>query len=208
MAAPSRQQRLSVVRGGAQQNQRSRQSGQRGSSGRTRRMGQEYVYGNAVPEPLYDPRREQEEERERRELERERQRQARQKRVDRQIARNRRRALYMSPGYVMFLGVAAALALFVCVNYVNLQSQITSSARNITAMQEELSDLREENNTRYNAVTGSVNMAEVQERALELGMIYASEDQIIEYSSPTSDYVRQYEDIPADGLLAQSDRRE
>ncbi len=208
MAAPSRQQRLSVVTGGAQQNQRSRQSGQRGSSGRTRRMGQEYVYGNAVPEPLYDPRREQEEERERRELERERQRQARQKRVDRQIARNRRRALYMSPGYVMFLGVAAALALFVCVNYVNLQSQITSSARNITAMQEELSDLREENNTRYNAVTGSVNMAEVQERALELGMIYASEDQIIEYSSPTSDYVRQYEDIPADGLLAQSDRRE
>ncbi len=218
--AASRQQRLSVVRGGAGQNQRARQSGQSGSSRqrrlsgqnrsarRTGRSGQEYVYGDAVPEPLYDPRREQEEERERQEMERERQRRARQQRVDRQIARNRRRALYMSPGYVMFLGLAAAVALLVCVNYVNLQSQITNSARNITAMQEELSDLREENNTRYNAVTGSVNMAEVQERADELGMVYASEDQIIEYVSPTSDYVRQYEDIPADGLLAQSEKRE
>ncbi len=216
-AASSRGQKLSVVGGSGNQSQGRRQSGQTGRTGqsartrqstRTRQSRQEYVYGDAVPEPLYDPQREREEERARQEQERQRKRRARQQQVDRQVARNRRRALYMSPGYVMFLGVAAAVALFVCVNYVNLQAQIADSAQNITAMQEELSELREQNNTRYNAATGSVNMADVQERASELGMIYASEDQIIEYSSPTSDYVRQYENIPEDGLLAQSDKRE
>ncbi len=190
-AATTRQQRLSVV-----------------GSRSTREAGGAYVYGNAVPEPVYDPAREREEEQRRQEAEREHQRKVRQQRARRQVAKNRRRALYMSPGYVLFLSMAAAVALFVCVNYVNLQSQITSSARNITVLQEELSNMREENNTRYNAVTNSVNMTEVAERAEELGMVYAAEDQIVEYNSPSSDYVIQYENIPEDGLLAQSDKRE
>ncbi len=204
--ATSRQRNLSVVRGRGE------------GTSRTRQNRQTYVYGDAVPAPAYDPGQDEEERRQarrerilreqelRREQERrEEERRIRQQQAQRQVASNRRRAMYMSPGYVMFLGVAAAVALLVCVNYVNLQSQITSSARNVTVMQEELSELREENNTRYNALTDSVNMAEVQERASELGMVYAAEDQIVEYNSPTSDYVRQYEDIPVDGLLAQSD---
>ncbi len=107
----------------------------------------------------------------------------------------------MSPGYVLFLAAAAAIALIVCVNYVQLQSQITSSARNITVLQEELSDLEEANNTRYNNVTNSVNMEQVRTRAEELGMTYAEADQIVEYSSPSSDYVEQYESIPQDGVI-------
>ncbi len=98
------------------------------------------------------------------------------------------------------------MALIVCVNYVQLQSRITSRSKNITAMQEELANLREENNTKYNAVMDSVNLDEIRDKAQnELGMVYASPEQIVEYDNPATDYVKQYEDIPEDGVLAQSD---
>lgn len=113
----------------------------------------------------------------------------------------------MNSGYVVFLGMAAVLCLVICVNYVKTQSRLTSYSKNITALQEELANLKEENNTKYNAVMDSVNLEEIREKAQkELGMVYASPEQIVEYDRPSTDYVRQYEDIPEDGVLAQSDK--
>lgn len=155
---------------------------------------QMYVYGNTVPKPEYNPGRELEEPK-------------RQKKVSRQVRKNRKKALYISPGYVIFLAVAAVFALVICVNYVQLQSKITSRSKDITAMQQELASLREENTTKYNAVTDSVNLDEVRAKAQEeLGMVYASSDQIVEYDNPASDYIKQYEDIPEDGILARSNK--
>ena len=97
----------------------------------------------------------------------------------------------MNSAYVIFLAVAAVMALIVCVNYVQLQSRITSRSKNITAMQEELAELREENNTKYNAVMDSVNLEEIRDKAQnELGMVYASPEQIVEYDNPATDYVK------------------
>ena len=80
----------------------------------------------------------------------------------------------MSSAYVVFLTVAALMALIVCVNYVQLQSRITSRSKNITAMQEELADMKEENNTKYNAIMDSVNLDEIRDKAqTDLGMVYA-----------------------------------
>lgn len=111
----------------------------------------------------------------------------------------------MNSAYVIFLAVAAVMALVVCVNYIELQSRITSRSKNITAMQEELARLREENNTKYNAVMDSVNLDEIRDRAQnELGMVYASPERIVGYESPATDYVKKYEDIPEDGVLARS----
>ena len=71
--------------------------------------------------------------------------------------------------------------------------------------QEELARLREENNTKYNAVMDSVNLDEIRDRAQnELGMVYASPERIVGYESPATDYVKKYEDIPEDGVLARS----
>ncbi|MGN1165046.1 MAG: hypothetical protein ACI4S2_01285 [Lachnospiraceae bacterium] len=159
------------------------------------RAGQEpmYVYGNAVPKPANEPKKRVSKP---------------QKKVSHQVKRNRRKALRVNQGYVVFLGIAAILALVVCVNYIQLQSKLTSRSKNITAMQKELADMKEENNTRYNAVMDSVNLDEIREKAQkELGMVYASSDQVVEYQSPSSDYVKQYEDIPEDGVLAQSDKK-
>ncbi len=127
------------------------------------------------------------------------------KKTSRQVRKNRNKALRMSEGYVVFLAIAAIAALIVCISYLKLQSEITSRSRNIASLREELADLKEDNTTRYNAVLNSVNLEEVRDKAInELGMIYASPEQIIEYKSPTSNKVKQYEDIPDSGVLAGS----
>ena len=130
--------------------------------------GQMYVYGNVVPKPEQEPVR----------------RQARRpkKKVSRQVQRNRKKALRMSPGYVVFLSIAAILALVICVNYVRLQSRMTGYSKNIASLQGELANMKEENNTKYNAIMDSVNLDEIRERAQEsLGMVYATPEQVIEY---------------------------
>ena len=99
------------------------------------------------------------------------------------------------------------IVLLLCVNYVRLQSEVTKYSKNVTALQEELADLKEENTTKYNAVVDSVNLDVIREKAInQLGMTYATPDQIMEYDNPASDYVKQYENIPENGVLAQSDK--
>ena len=156
-----------------------------------------YVYGNVAAKPETVP--------EYHEKSPERPR----KKASKQVRKNRRKALHMNSTYVIFLSVAAIMALLVCVNYVKLQSRIAGYSKNITAMQTELANLREENNAKYNAVMDSVNLDEIRDRAQnQLGMVYASPEQIIGYDNPAADYVKQYEDIPEDGVLARSGKKD
>nr|WP_294491275.1 hypothetical protein [uncultured Mediterraneibacter sp.] len=153
-----------------------------------------YVYGNTVrqtqPAPLRTPKQTPS---------------AQPKRTSRQVARNRNRAMSISPAYAVFLAVATLCAVFVCVLYLNLQSSVISHSENVTAMQEELADLTEANDTRYNAAADSVNIETVKERAMnEMGMVYASQGTVVEYDRPATDYVKQYSDIPENGVLAKS----
>lgn len=165
----------------------------RRSDYRGRNQRQFYVYGNAVrqaePVPARTPKT----------------RPAQPRRTSRQVVRNRNRAMSISPAYAVFLAVAAVCAVMVCVLYLNLQSDVVSRSEHITALQEDLAELIEANNTRYNAAADSVNLQTVQEKAVnEMGMVYASEGTVIEYDSPSGDYVKQYSDIPESGVLAQS----
>lgn len=153
---------------------------------------QMYVYGNAVPKPEYQPGY--------REPER-RQSQS----VSRQVKQNRKNALRMNKAYVVFLAVAAVMALAVCVNYVQLRSELTARSKNITVLQEKLASINEENTTKYNVIMDSVNLEEIREKAMdELGMVYATENQVVQYDNPSDDYIKQYEDIPEEGVLATS----
>ena len=127
------------------------------------------------------------------------------KKLDRQILKNRRKAMRMNPAYVMFLSFAAVAALVVCVWYLQVRAELTSRTEHITELQQELADAKEENTTRYNVVMDSVNLEEVRDRAInDLGMGYATSDQIIEYQNPVNDYVKQYESIPKSGVLGQT----
>lgn len=151
---------------------------------------QMYVYGNVVPKPVYEPERPAKEP-------------ARPKKVSQQVKNNRRLAMGMNKSYVIFLAVVTVLMLAICVNYVQLRSELISRSKNITALQEELAALSEENLTKYNVIMDSVNLEEVREKAInEFGMAYASEEQMIEYDNPTGDYIKQYDQIPEKGVLA------
>lgn len=153
-----------------------------------------YVYGNTVrremqPAPLAP--------------------QKQPKEISQRVQKNRSKALHMNRGYVIFLAVAAMVALFSCVQYLQLQSEVTSRSKNITALQQELADAKEANTTKYNAIVNSMNLEEVREKAMtELGMVYASVDQVIEYESPTNQMVKKFADIPESGVIASSDKVE
>ena len=142
-----------------------------------------YVYGNAVPKPSYEPEHRQE-----------RSPSEPKKRTSTRVRRNRRKARSMNRAYMIFLTVAAVVAL------------ITSRTENITKLQEELAQLKETNNTKYNSIMDSVNLEEISKKAQEeLGMVPASSDEIVTYDSPATDYVEQKEAVPESGVLAQSD---
>lgn len=158
------------------------------------RYGQFYVYGSVVHQPKVLPNQEKQAVEVRPK-----------KRASSQVKKNRRRALDMSPVYTGFLTMAAICAVIICVVYLQLQAELVQRSENITALQSELADLTEANDTAYNAATDSVNLQEIREKAMnELGMVYAEDGHVVEYNSPTSDYVKQYSDIPSDGVLAKS----
>lgn len=148
--------------------------------------GYAYVYGNTVANPVYQP-----EERESRKRER---------RTSPQVRRNRRRAKKMNREYAIFLTLAFAMVMLIGVLYVKLQMDIIHRTQEISVLQKELTDLKEENTTRYNAVSGELNLDKVREKAQgELGMVYASPGQMIEYKNPVKDYVKRYKEIPKSG---------
>lgn len=131
------------------------------------------------------------------------------KKVSRQTRKNQKRVFHINRGYVVFLAIATAAALIMCVKYLQLQSEISNRSRNIAQLQQEVAELREDNTARYNAALNSVNLEEVREKAMnEFGMVYASPEQIIKYKSPTTNTVTQYESIPKDGVVADSNKME
>lgn len=170
-----------------------RKYNQRTTGRRGNNSSQFYVYGNAVrqAEPL--PKRMTEAQPKQR------------RQMSRQVAKNRHRAMSISPAYAVFLAAAAVCAVLVCMVYLSLQSEVVSRSEKVTAMQEQLADLTEANDTAYNAAADSMNLVTVRDRAMnELGMVPESEGAVVEYDRPTGEYVKQYSDIPESGVLAKS----
>ena len=131
------------------------------------------------------------------------------KELSQRVRKNRSKAMHMSKGYVAFLAGAAFVALFACMQYLQLQSNISNHSKNITALQQELADAKEANTTRYNVIMNSMNLEEIREIAMnEFGMVYASPEQIIKYQQPDGNAVVQYASIPESGIIASADEVE
>jgi cell division protein FtsL len=150
-----------------------------------------YINGNTVRELENSPARQPKED------PREREEQKRRARRRNAARRNRERALYMSKGYVAFLTFCVALSAFFAVTYVKLQADVTQRMKNIASVESQITDLRADNDAHYKRITTSVDLNEIKDIAMnQLGMTYASEDQIIYYSVENSNYMDQYSDIP------------
>ena len=111
--------------------------------------------------------------------------------------RARARAFQMNKGYVTFLSIAAVACLFICVNYLKVQAQVTESRKQISRMESSYSDLKLSNDAAYSKAVSSVDLDKIRDIAInELGMVYANQDQIVTYEKQDKDYVRQYEEVP------------
>lgn len=110
--------------------------------------------------------------------------------------KNREKAFHMSFGYVLFLSLALLLSSYVLIGYIELQASITSTKKVIAELEVEYHNLKVKNDEEYSRINSLVDLDEVKRIAItELGMKYATEEQIVFYDSNESDYVVQLRDI-------------
>ena len=125
--------------------------------------------------------------------------QVRERQVSSKTRKNRSKAMSMSRGFVVFLSAMSIAAMFMCVSYVQLKTEITRQTKKIASLQTDLNDLKSDNDALENSYEASVDLAQIYETATgKLGMHYPNEKQIISYNTDGSGYVRQYTDVPQD----------
>lgn len=111
--------------------------------------------------------------------------------------KNRQKATAMNWGFVVFLAVVCTAILFCSVNYLRYKSEITAKMRSVANLEEELAQLKEDNDAYYSQVTSNVDLNQIKKTAIgRLGMRYPSDDQTVSYSTSGNSYVRQYQDVP------------
>lgn len=148
--------------------------------------GQAYVYGNAAP-AVHRVQTKQDWQ----------QSAARRRAVSNTVRRNQEKALYMDLPYVMMLTIAAVCVLFICVNYLHVQSSISTRIHHIEALEQSLETLKAENDALETRINTDIDLDHIYQVATEeLGMVYANRNQVLLYDKTESEYVRQYEDIP------------
>lgn len=119
------------------------------------------------------------------------------KKVNKHVQRNRAKAKGMNVGYVLYLSAMLCAVVFILVQYIGLQSDLTNCVTTISSMEQELNDLTLANDEEESRINSRMDLEEIRNIAIaELGMTYAKEGQMESFSSEDSDYVRQVADIP------------
>ena len=99
--------------------------------------------------------------------------------------------------YVIVLSVAMIATLVICVQYLQLQSNMTARIRNISKLEAQLEIIKNENDNLEKRINTSVDLDYVYKVATEeLGMVYAKKNQVRMFEKTERGYVRQTEDIP------------
>lgn len=112
--------------------------------------------------------------------------------------RNQQKALRMDKGYVMFLTMAVLITCVISVMYIRIQSDLTEHMHNISRLESQVSDVKIDNEATRKRIETSVDLNHIKDVAInQLGMVYASPDQIMYYEVSDDDYMNQYSDIPS-----------
>ena len=102
----------------------------------------------------------------------------------------------MNPGFMTFLTLAMIFTGIICIQYIKLQSTVTTYVDKISSMEIELDSLKAENDDYESRIKGAIGLESIKKRAMDdLGMSYATDDQIVIYESDGTDYVRQFVSI-------------
>ncbi len=96
------------------------------------------------------------------------------------------------------MGLALLVAGVILTWYITLQSEITATKKNISNMESQLAELKQENDEAYSRANSKLDLEEIKRIAIqEYGMQYADQGQIVTYSDEGgNDYVRQNAEIP------------
>ncbi len=106
------------------------------------------------------------------------------------------KAVPMNKGYIAVAAVAFVIVCGVLMSYVNLQSDITNHIANISKLESKLNEMKLANDETYTKIMSSVDLEEIKRIAVnELGMKYAKEGQVVQYTGEGNDYVRQYGEV-------------
>ena len=152
----------------------------------------EYVYGNAVryAAPELAPQRQPKQEPVRTPEQEER---LRKKKAA--AKKNQQRAMVMNGRFVLFLTIATLVCALFCGMFVMLQAEITTSMKDITALETQISTKKIENDALEKRLAATVNLEDIKAEALALGMSYPAEAQVVTYTVTQTDYMNQYGDI-------------
>ncbi len=105
-----------------------------------------------------------------------------------------------SLSYLIVLSVALVLTGLILTWYITMQSEITSSVKNIASLESQYNELKSSNDEAYNQANSSLDLDEIKRIAIqEYGMQYADQGQIVTYSDEGgNDYVHQSSEIPSE----------
>lgn len=122
-------------------------------------------------------------------------------RPERQVEHKRKKktekALAFDFAYTAFLTCAIICTFVACVSMLTLQAKITTQTKTITKLENTLNTLMADNDAASVRLNSSVDLNEMYRIATqELGMVYPTAGQVIEYESENQEYVTQYQDVP------------
>ncbi len=116
----------------------------------------------------------------------------------RQEQRQLRRANKLNFLYTMAVSGIVAVIFVICYQYLNLQASVKQNASEISGLQEKLASLTADNDATEISLQTGIDYEAIYEAAVtELGMVYPDKDKVISYNAGVSEYVKQYQDIPA-----------
>ncbi|BCN31557.1 FtsB/FtsL family cell division protein [Anaeromicropila herbilytica] len=103
----------------------------------------------------------------------------------------------MSVGQLLVLTFAIGVTLFVCIDYLRVQNDLTVLNKNVATVQSELLDLKDKNDATEQRMSSSVDLSNIYKIATkQLGMVHPKENQVVKYNRTQDDFVRQNKDIP------------
>lgn len=103
----------------------------------------------------------------------------------------------LSIPYSIFLAAACVLTLLLGSYYLQQQALATSSQKKIATLEGTLAEKKKENADELNRIETSINLEEIRDVAInELGMVYATQDNVVLFENIGENYVSQYEEVP------------
>ncbi len=128
-----------------------------------------------------------------------REREKREEALRRQKITDRKRAAALRKNRLLtgYMIVAVMLTCVMLVGYVALQTSVTTKMNHIASLENELATVNADNKATESRIATTTNLTDIKDKAInQLGMVYATNSQIVYYSVDGSDYMSQYQDIP------------